>query len=159
MNNKDYIEILIQSLGKKVRVLDGILAKNAEQSQIISADKPDFEKFDRLYEEKESLIKELNLLDSGFEKVYNRVREILESEKDAYREEIKTMQDLIRVVISKTADVEVSEKRNHESMSMKNDIWRKQARTKKLTNKAAAEYYQTMNKLKVVEPQFMDKKK
>ena len=57
MNNKDYIEILIQSLGKKVRVLDGILAKNVEQSQIISADKPDFEKFDRLYEEKESLIK------------------------------------------------------------------------------------------------------
>ncbi len=159
MNNRDYIQILIQSLNKKIAILDRILVANEKQSEIIAEEKFDFDKFDEVYAEKENLIKELNLLDSGFEKVYNRVKEILDVDKQSYTVEIKTMQDLIRTVISKGADVEVSEKRNHEAMTAKNVMMRKQVKTVKLTNRAAAEYYQTMNKLKVVEPQFMDKKK
>ena len=91
--------------------------------------------------------------------MYNRVKEILDVDRRLYTNEIKAMQDLIRIIISKAADVEVSEKRNHEAMTAKNVMLKKQVKTVKLTNKAAAEYYQTMNKLKVVEPQFMDKKK
>ena len=159
INNKDYLGILIQSLNKKIVVLDKILVENAKQSEIIAAEKFDFDKFDEVYAEKENLINELKLLDSGFEKVYNRVKEILDVDRELYKNEIKAMQDLIRIIISKAADVEVSEKRNHEAMTAKNVMLKKQVKTVKLTNKAAAEYYQTMNKLKVVEPQFMDKKK
>ena len=151
--------ILIQSLNKKIVVLDKILVENAKQSEIIAAEKFDFDKFDEVYAEKENLINDLKLLDSGFEKVYNRVKEILDVDRRLYTNEIKAMQDLIRIIISKAADVEVSEKRNHEAMTAKNVMLKKQVKTVKLTNKAAAEYYQTMNKLKVVEPQFMDKKK
>lgn len=159
ISNKDYLGILIQSLNKKIVVLDKILVENAKQSEIIAAEKFDFDKFDEVYAEKENLINELKLLDSGFEKVYNRVKEILDVDRELYKNEIKAMQDLIRIIISKAADVEVSEKRNHEAMTAKNVMLKKQVKTVKLTNKAAAEYYQTMNKLKVVEPQFMDKKK
>jgi len=159
INNKDYLGILIQSLNKKIVVLDKILVENAKQSEIIAAEKFDFDKFDEVYAEKENLINELKLLDSGFEKVYNRVKEILDVDRELYKNEIKAKQDLIRIIISKAADVEVSEKRNHEAMTAKNVMLKKQVKTVKLTNKAAAEYYQTMNKLKVVEPQFMDKKK
>lgn len=159
ISNKDYLGILIQSLNKKIVVLDKILVENAKQSEIIAAEKFDFDKFDEVYAEKENLINELKLLDSGFEKVYNRVKEILDVDRELYKNEIKAMQDLIRIIISKAADVEVSEKRNHEAMTVKNVMLKKQVKTVKLTNKAAAEYYQTMNKLKVVEPQFMDKKK
>lgn len=159
ISNKDYLGILIQSLNKKIIVLDKILVENAKQSEIIAAEKFDFDKFDEVYAEKENLINDLKLLDSGFEKVYNRVKEILDVDRRLYTNEIKAMQDLIRIIISKAADVEVSEKRNHEAMTAKNVMLKKQVKTVKLTNKAAAEYYQTMNKLKVVEPQFMDKKK
>lgn len=159
ISNKDYLGILIQSLNKKIVVLDKILVENAKQSEIIAAEKFDFDKFDEVYAEKENLINDLKLLDSGFEKVYNRVKEILDVDRRLYTNEIKAMQDLIRIIISKAADVEVSEKRNHEAMTAKNVMLKKQVKTVKLTNKAAAEYYQTMNKLKVVEPQFMDKKK
>ncbi|MBP3338702.1 MAG: flagellar protein FliT [Lachnospiraceae bacterium] len=159
ISNKDYLGILIQSLNKKIVVLDKILVENAKQSEIIAAEKFDFDKFDEVYAEKENLINELKLLDNGFEKVYNRVKEILDVDRELYKNEIKAMQDLIRIIISKAADVEVSEKRNHEAMTAKNVMLKKQVKTVKLTNKAAAEYYQTMNKLKVVEPQFMDKKK
>lgn len=159
ISNKDYLNVLIQSLNKKVLVLDKILVENVKQSEIIAEEKFDFDKFDEVYAEKENLIKELKLLDSGFEKVYNRVKEILDVDKELYTNEIRTMQELIRTIISKAADVEVSEKRNHEAMMAKNVMLKKQVKTVKLTNRAAAEYYQTMNKLKVVEPQFMDKKK
>lgn len=159
MNDKDYIDILIQSLNEKIAVLEKILEANKKQSEIIAEEKSDFEKFDEAYEEKDILIKKLNLLDSGFEKVYNRVKEILDVNRKAYTEEIKTMQELIRDIISKAADVEVSEKRNHEAMIEKSIMMKKQVKTVKMTNKVASEYYQTMNKLKAVEPQFMDKKK
>ncbi len=159
INNKDYVQILIQSLNKKVSVLNMILEMNEKQSELISQDKFDFDSFDGLYSEKGKLIKELNLLDSGFEKVYNRVRDILDVDRQLYTEEIKIMQDLIKVIISKVADVEVSEKRNHEAMTQKNITMRKEVRSKKLSNKVAAEYYQNMNKLKAIQPQFVDKKK
>ncbi len=159
MKNKDYIQILVQSLNKKIVVLDKILDANSRQNQVINAEKFDFDEFDKIYEEKENLIKDLKLLDSGFEKVYNRVREILDVERHLYVNDVKTMQDLIKVIVSKAADVEVSEKRNHEAMTQKNVMFGKQVKNVKLSNKAAAEYYRTMNRLKVVEPQFMDKKK
>ncbi len=159
MNNKDYIDILIQSLSKKIAVLNRIIEANAKQSDIIAEEKIDFDRFDEIYEEKANLIKELNLLDSGFEKVYNRVKEILDVNRELYREDIIRMQDMIKVIVSKVADVEVSEKKNHEAMTQKNVMMKREIKTRKLTNKAAAEYYQTMNKLNVIEPQFMDKKK
>ncbi len=159
MNNKDYIDVLKQSLNKKISVLNKILEANKKQNDVITEEKVNFDKFDEVYAEKEILIKELNLLDSGFEKVYNRVKEILDVERDLYKEDIKVMQELIRTITSKIADVEVTEKRNYEAMVQKNVELRKQARTAKMTNKRAAEYYQTMNKLNVNEPQFMDKKK
>lgn len=159
MKNKDYIDIMVQSLNKKVGILDRLIEANKVQADIIEADKFDFDKFDEVYAEKENLINELNLLDSGFEKLYNRVREILDVDRELYRNDIIKMQDLIKIVISKAADVEVTEKRNHEAMTAKNVLFKREAKTRKLTNKAAVEYYQTMNKLNVIEPQFMDKKK
>lgn len=159
MNNKDYIDVIIQSLKKKNLVLDEILAKNVEQAEVISKETMDFDKFDEIYQQKEKLIKEITLLDSGFEKVYNRIKEILEEDRESYKEEINIMKDLIRTIISKAADVEVSEKRNHDAMSEKSEILKKQIKTVKMTNKVAAGYYQTMNKLNYIEPQFMDKKK
>lgn len=159
MNNKDYIDIMIQSLSKKIAVLNRIIEANAKQKDIIAEEKFDFDKFDEVYEEKANLIKDLNLLDSGFEKVYNRVKEILDVDRELYRADISKMQDMIRIIVSKIADVEVSEKKNHEAMTQKNVMMKREVKTRKLTNKAAAEYYQTMNKLNVIEPQFMDKKK
>lgn len=159
MKNKDYIDIMVQSLNKKSGILDRLIEANKAQADIIDAEKFDFDKFDEVYAEKENLINELNLLDSGFEKLYNRVKEILDVDRQLYKSEIVKMQDLIKIVVSKAADVEVTEKRNHEAMTAKNVLLKREAKTRKLTNKAAVEYYQTMNKLNVIEPQFMDKKK
>ena len=159
MKNRDYIDIMVQSLNKKIGILDRLIEANKAQADIIAEDKIDFDKFDEVYAEKGNLINELNLLDSGFEKLYNRVKEILDVDRQLYKNDIVKMQDLIKIVISKAADVEVTEKRNHKAMTEKNVMMKREVKTRKLTNKAAAEYYQTMNKLNVIEPQFMDKKK
>ena len=81
----NYIEILKNSLNKKKDILNKILLKNSEQRDIAAADKFDYEAFDVIYHEKGKLIAELNLMDSGFQSIYDRVKDVLVSEKEKYK--------------------------------------------------------------------------
>lgn len=156
---RNYIEILKSSMERKEQVLEKILSANEEQGQLATEPKFDYEKFDEVYERKGSLISELNLLDSGFQSIYDRVKEVLVNDKEKYRDDIIKLQESIKKVTQLSMEIEASEKRNKELIeksisSMKSDV-----KMAKATSKAAAGYYNNMSKLTVIEPQFMDKKK
>ena len=91
---KQYVDILLESLEKKKRILQQILKENAEQEKAVKVN-GSIEEFDRIVEEKSRLIFEMENLDSGFDKVYDRIRKELPDARDSYKEEIARMQRLI----------------------------------------------------------------
>ena len=77
-----YVDIMIQSLNKKLSVLDKIIEVNISQKEILENTKAPIEEFDKTVEEKAKLIEQMQQLDSGFEKLYERVQEALKSQKE-----------------------------------------------------------------------------
>lgn len=154
-----YIQIMLQSLEKKSKVLDQIIQLNEQQKTVLeSADSP-VEDFDETVEKKSALIEQLEQLDSGFEKLYDRVREELQTNKDAYRDQIRKMQEYIRVVTDKSVQIQTQEARNKDLMTSKFTRVKKQARQVRANSKATSSYYQSMSRTSVIDPQFMDDKK
>ena len=159
MQDKEYIAILQQSLEKKNRILDLIIEKNKEQRILFTDDTLPPERLEENIKEKGDLVDQLDQLDDGFEQVYNRVREILNKEKEAYRDEIKRMQELIREITDKSATIQAQEQRNKELAVQKFASVKKEIRKARTSTKAASQYYKSMAKTNVVDSQFLDKKK
>ncbi len=158
MQDKEYIAVLCQSLEKKTRILQLIIEKNKEQGILFTDDTQPPERLEDNITEKGELVEQLNQLDDGFEQVYNRVKNILANEKEAYREEIKQMQGLIREITDKSATVQAQEQRNRELAVKKFSSVKKNIRKVRTSNKVANQYYKSMAKTNVVDSHFVDKK-
>ena len=104
-------------------------------------------------------IHQLDNLDSGFEKLFERVKEELEGNKETYKEEIRIMQDHIRKITDKSVKIQSQEARNKALMTNKFNGIKKQARQVRKGANVASKYYQSMTKTGYVDPQFMDNKK
>ncbi|MDD3413801.1 MAG: flagellar protein FliT [Lachnospiraceae bacterium] len=157
--NNNYILILIESLQKKIKVLDEIIVKNTEQTSLVSKKDLDLEKFDKNVDEKEKLIEELNLLDQGFEAVYDRIKEEFISNKNLYKKEISTLQDLISQITEKSMKIQAEEERNRKMIVSHMALEKNKIRQAKTNSKVATNYYTSMKNINTVDPQFMDKKK
>lgn len=159
MSKNPYIAILIQSLRKKEQVLDAISIINQRQKTELEDPTLDPDDFDKTVEEKAKLIAELEQLDDGFDEVFQKVRDDLTNRKEEYREEIKTMQDLIRSLTSKSATVQGQEARNKVLMEQKFASVKNQVRKVRSSQKVVNQYYQNMMKANLIDPQFTDSKK
>ena len=106
------LTVLIESLEKKVVILNDIKKENAKQAEILNAPSFSFEEFDKTVENKGYLIYKLNKLDDGFETVFGKVKEELNEDKAKYAKEIKKMQDLIRQITDLSTEISAEEKRN-----------------------------------------------
>ncbi len=157
--NHNYIDILKDSLKSKSVLLDELIIANDEQKLIADNEMFDYDSFDEVIEKKEVLINKLNAIDDGFVSVYNRVKDMLSEDRDRYAADIEELKKLIVEVTDKTVQLELSEKRNKEAVERKTQQLRDKVRASRTTSKVAAGYYHNMNKLNVIEPQFMDKKK
>ena len=107
-----YIDIMIQSLDRKLQVLNQIIEVNIRQGNILEDKEASVEEFDKTVEEKAELIEQMQQLDSGFEKLYARVEEELKSNKEDHAEEIKMMQSRIRSITDKSMEIQAQEARN-----------------------------------------------
>ena len=159
MEKKEYIPIMIQSLKKKNHVLDSIIQINQRQKEELENPSLDPDDFEKTFEEKAALIDELDALDNGFQELFDHVKEELDGNREAYRDAISKMQDYIRMLTDKSADIQAQEVRNKELMRQKFETVRSQAREVRKSQKVVNEYYQNMMKLRYLEPQFTDKKK
>lgn len=159
MPEKNYLQIMEQSLKKKLAILNRIRLKNEEQRVLLLDENLAPDDFDKNIEEKGGLIEQLELLDQGFEEVYSRLEETLRANKDQYREEIFTLQELIRKITAAGNSIQAEEKRNYDLAQQKFSAVKKQVREIKSSHKAVNEYYRTMTKTNYVGAQFMDNKK
>lgn len=154
-----YVDIMIQSLNKKIQVLEGIKGINIRQKELLENDKSDPDEFDRTVEEKSVLIEQMEQLDSGFDKLFDRVKEELNTKKDVYADRIKLMQGMIRQITDLSMELQAQESRNKDLMTRKFVSIRERAKTVRTNSKAANQYYKNMMNLHYVAPQFMDNKK
>ena len=154
-----YITILIQSLEKKVLVLDKIIESNKEQREILSQEEMDTDRFEANLDEKGRLIDELNLLDDGFQEIYNRVKDELGDNRELYKEEIKRMQKLISDITERSVTIRAEEERNRAAAAKQFDNMRDNIQAAKRSRQAANVYYSNMSRVNTVDAQFMDKRK
>lgn len=155
----DYVQVLIDSLRKKVKLLDYIIQIDEEQRQLAAAQKLDLEQLDKTVNKKSEYIDELNKLDEGFQLVYDRVKPNLQAEPEKYREGIKTLKKLISEITDKSVAIQAEEERNRQAIAGHFATYKKEIRQFKASRDATNNYYKSMNKLQSVQPVFMDKKK
>lgn len=155
---QNYIDIMLQSLEKKEKVLDNIIELNKEQR--IALENPDLlpDEFDEIVEAKSAMIEQLDLLDSGFEKLFERTKEELNGHKDEHADEIREMQRLVKSITDKSVEIQAQESRNKDLMTKKFMMIKELAKSFRTSNKVANQYKQNMDKLNFIEPQFMDNK-
>ncbi len=152
-------QILLQSLEKKAKLLDDMIRQNGVQEELLKEEDLDMDAFDEAINQQGFYIEELDKLDQGFETVYDRVREELLRDKARYRMEIIRMKELIQQITDKIVTLNAGNMRN--KMLAENQFSRKRAAigVGASQNKAARNYYNNMNRLNYVSPQFYDNKK
>jgi len=154
-----YVDIMIQSLEKKIKVLEEIKKQNQLQKDLLEDEGAEPDAFDKTVEDKAALIEQITQLDSGFDKLFQRVKETLEEDKEAYGAKIQKMQSLIRQITDLSMEIQAQESRNKDLMTRKFVSVRERAKVVRTNSKAASQYYQNMMQLNVIDPQFMDNKK
>ena len=152
-------QILLQSLEKKNALLDRMIAQISVQEEILKQEEFDMDAFDRTIDVQSSYVEQLDQLDNGFETVYDRVREELIGNKERYRDEITRMKEQIQQITDKIVTINAGNMRN--KMLAENQFKKKRVEigTGASKSKVARNYYNNMNNLNFVSPQFYDNKK
>lgn len=156
---ENYLDILADSLQKKLAVLDKIEAENDRQAKMLKNDSFPYDEFDAAIDRKGELIEELTALDDGFDALYQRIREQLQDNRDSYKVQIAELKKLVKKVTDKSVAVQAQEARNKQLVEAAFAKEKSSVKFNKLNSKAAYGYYKNMSKGNVVIPQFMDKKK
>lgn len=154
-----YIGIMIDSLRRKLAILDEILECSKGQKALLENPNLEPEEFQADVQKKAELIEKLEQLDEGFDALYQRVKEELQGNKEKYKDEIRQMQELIRLITEQSAQIQTTEMRNKECVEAKFASVRKQAREVRNSQKIVQQYYRNMQKINYIDPQFMDNKK
>lgn len=152
-------QILMESLEKKNRILDEIIRENEVQEKILKEEELDMDALDESTDRLGVFAEQLERLDDGFEAVYDRTREELIANKENYRREITRMQELIGQITDKVVKINAAQLRNKRQADSQFKKSRDQIGKATSQIKVSRNYYNNMNRLNYVAPQFYDNKK
>ena len=153
------LQLLIEALEKKERILRQILDKSKIQLNVAEAETLDVERFDKLVDDKASLLEEMVKLDEGFDSTYQRVKDELLTQKDRYKKEIVVLQKLIENGVDLGAQISAAETRTKNKLSVSLARSKKELVQKRVSTKVASDYYKTSNNFKHASSFFFVKKK
>lgn len=160
MANKEYVKMLEESLLKKVELLKQLQGLNQEQREILEDYETTPEELDDNIDRKSQVIDRLDKMDEGFQNIYDKIKDDLVANKEAYADEIKHMQELITQITDLSADVQAKELQNKDIATARFTHIRGQIRETKHGQKAVASYYASMmNNTGYEGSQFWDQKK
>lgn len=153
------LQMLIESLKKKIGIMDNILLASKEQEKLANSTEFDSERFDELFDQKDVLLKEMGELDQGFDATFSRIRDELLDNKEKYKDEILQLQQLIRATVDHGAEIAATESRTKDSLGNVMKRQKQDLAKRKVSSKTVMDYYKTSSQLNHVEPFFMDQKK
>lgn len=142
MDISNFVQILIDALTKKERLLEEILKLCKAQEECIKKDVPDLNEYIQCSDKKAELSKLVEKIDEGFLAVYDRVKDELEGNPTQYVDSIRKMKALVTAISEKTASVGVTEQRLN--VEFKKRVGNSGAKRAYGSN-ATAKYAQTMN--------------
>ena len=154
----NYLLILQDSLVKKLRVLGQIEECNVRQEEALKQTPVSLEIFDAITDEKGELILQMQKLDNGFEQLFERVKTQLEADKEAYRMEIASLQELVRQITDKSMALQAQEARNKVMVEKFFAKEKSSLRQGRLGSQAAMSYYANMSRMGVNDPRVIDEK-
>lgn len=158
MNKDMYIALLIQTLEKKAEILGQIQDITKKQESILASLKFEEEAFNQTLIEKESLINQINQMDDGFAKIFERVKELLNKDSENYQTQIKKMQELISKVTEMGVALQAAEQKNKMKLESVFMTKRKEIKQFKQSSATAMKYYKVMSNQNG-DSVFYDKKK
>lgn len=145
---QNYLQMMIESLRKKDGVLSKLIEKNEAQADCI-VDREygdiDWERFNVLIAEKEILINRINEMDQGFSSLYDRVRDEVLADRDAYKSEIAEMQELITNLTEKGTKIQTQEERNRAKIEKVLMGAKKEIKKSRKSMQAVSNYYKSMS--------------
>lgn len=159
LQEREYLELLIQSLKKKLLLLNQIIVLNQQQREMLSDENLDPDTLDVNVREKDELISQVTQLDDGFDEVYAHIADLMKKNHSDYEEELDRMRELIRQIMAKDASIRTDEQRNYELAQKKFARVKKQIREVKTSQKMVNRYYQNMMQQRQADIQYMDNKK
>ena len=155
---ENQLNILSESLDKKLEVLARIQEYNSEQEKVFTSSKVDMSTFDEAVEKKQQLIDELEKLDEGFETMYRNLAEQLEHDKAQYADQIREIQGKIKAVLDLSVSIQVQEDRNKQLIEQYFARERKGLQQSRKTSTAAYNYYKSAAQSEYRPSQFVDSK-
>lgn len=159
MQEREYLDVLIQSLRKKLVLLNRISILNQDQRAILQDEHAAPDAFDINVRDKGDLVDQIVALDVGFDEVYSHIKDLMERDHSAYEDQLGQMREMIRQIMAKDASVRAEEQRNYELAQQKFASVKKQAREIKASQKMVNSYYQNMMNHKPGDAMFLDNKK
>lgn len=142
---KNQLDILSESLDKKLQVLQEIQEYNLKQEKAFLSEQVALEQFDAAMEEKEALIQKVLDLDEGFELLYERLSEELKNNRELYKDQIQELQEKIARVTEMSVAVQAQEARNKQLIEGFFAKARTGIRQNRKSSKAAYDYYKSMS--------------
>ena len=136
MDTQNYLDIMIDSLAKKEELLKQIVDYNEIQQTIVTASEFKEEAFEKNIADKGAVVEKILRLDEGFNSVFNRIKEELQTNKKKYAKDIERLKTLVRFA-----------------------QMRKELSQAKRTTSTANAYYKSVNNLNQYESHFLDQKK
>lgn len=147
---QQYIEILTDILKKQESTLCEILNITREQSRIVNETVFDENAFDDTLTRKDVCIMRLNELDDGFVATYDRVRKLVQSSPEMYRDKIKKMQNLIRSCTDLGNEIQTLENRNKNKVEKCFAVRKKEYNAKQAAATVANKYNTTMKNVNIM---------
>ena len=152
------LDILSETLDKKLLVLNKIQEYNKSQEQSFQNGQVRLQDFDEAVEQKGRLIEEINRLDEGFELLYERLARELRENRQRYALQIKALQQKVARVTELSVAVQAQEQRNKKLVEDFFAGQKEQIGKNRKTSKAAYGYYKNMSGGNYEQPQFFDDK-
>ena len=159
-NKATYLTILIDSLKKKEKLLEGLRVQTLRQSSILEEDDFDADAFDVTISEKQKYLDELSKQDEGFLDMYEKVKDALKDNPSDYALEIEEAKKLIKRQTELSIELQALEEKNRKKLAVHLASGRQKVRDFRTSSKTAAAYYKNMsNRHQDGDSYFLDSKK
>ena len=163
-NNENYLQIMIDSLNKKEKLLDEIIERNRAQYELIK-DKQyedvDWTAFNLRVTEKDIAIDKIIEIDDGFDETYKLVKDEVTANKDKYKDQIIKLQEIIGRLTDKGVTIQTGEERNRQIIDNIFSKTRQEIKKQRTGLNVANAYYKTMSNsvVRSAENSILDEKK
>ena len=154
-----YVNIMKESLVRKKTYLQEILELTNKQGELAVAQELDEETFAAIVDRKDVLISNVNEVDKGFTAVYDRVRKEILEDKELYKDELKSIQELIKQCVDLGVAIESAELRNKSTLETAFAKSYRGVKQLKQSKQVVNKYYKSMSNGMVNDSILYDRKK